>query len=435
MRTARSLRLVLGLLALLAAGLLLSGCALFKPGSLKTSQPAGIGSVHVHFELCSTDEGEDGTPCEKPEEEGDGQQLLGFAVPIGATAPATITALPKTAKTPAMTYVRSDQVGAAMASGARYPGPKFVPWQPPPGTQVVGYITQTLHEGPGDLREWTVDADFGLPAAADGGSNGVPYPVTVASGWRAVSDKDGIPASRPVDCKEFEGTPEAPLSQCFVNEALNQGVSDLKVQPPAAAATAFPGGQGAISFGLDFASSAASAPSFGLTGGTSLPGGSVSLSDRVYIPGPVGGAAFRAALASRQLTVAVPVGATPGTYDVVLSATTTGGGTATGVAKLQVIEAKVKLVGKPKLRPRAGTAVLTVAVPGAGTLTASGAGVVAAKKTANQAQRLKLTIKAKGGAKKALTSTGKAKLKLKLKFQPSSGAATTRSASLTLKLR
>ena len=75
------------LAAAAALALVLGGCAQFKPGSLRLSQPGGIGSVRVHFELCTR-----GEPpvCEPNKTEGQSQYMLGIAIPKGASVPQTL---------------------------------------------------------------------------------------------------------------------------------------------------------------------------------------------------------------------------------------------------------------------------------------------------------------------------------------------------------
>jgi len=418
-------RVVLPLLAVVLVAVAVSGCAIFKPGSLKVSQPAGIGSVVVHFELCTTGEN---SGCEMNESNGEGQQLLGFAVPIGASAPPTVTAVPKPGAQP-MTYFRNEQVGAALASEAKDESGK--PW-PPPGTQVVGYITSPIPEAEGPLQEWTVDAEFGLPPAADGGSSGAPFPVTIASGWRETGE--GLPPSQPLDCTVGEKFPDTLLSQCYVNEGTTFGVSDLKIKPPKVRANAFPGGKGTVAFGFDFASSASGPPTFSLKGSTSVPGGSISMPQRTYAPGAVAGATFRAEAATRSVVVNVPNGTKPGVYEVTITATAAGGGAATALAKLKVQRPTIKVLGKPKRNRRAGTAVLKVQVPGAGTVTLSGKGVAVAKKSTKGPKTLKLPVAAKGAAKLALLADGSVRLRPKLKFKPDSGAAVKKTTAITLRL-
>lgn len=418
-------RVVLPLLAVVLVAVAVSGCAFFKPGSLQVSQPAGIGSVRVHFELCST--GEKGG-CELSESNGEGQQLLGFAVPIGASSPATVTAVPKPGAQP-MVYFRNEQVGAALASEAKDESGK--PW-PPPGTQVIGYITGPIVEVAGPQQEWTVDAEFGLPPAADGGSSGAPYPVTIASGWRGIGE--GIQPSQPLDCTVGEKFPDSLFSQCYVNEGTTLGVSDLKIKPPKVRATAFPGGKGTVAFSLDFASSANAPPSFSLKGSTSVPRGSISMPQRTYAPSGVAGATFRAEGATRSVVVNVPNGTKPGVYEATITATAAGGGAATALAKLKVQRPTIKVLGKPQRNRPAGTAVLKVQVPGAGTVTLSGKGVAVAKRTTKGPKTLKLPLAAKGAAKLALLADGSVRLRPKLKFKPDSGAAVKKTIAITLRL-
>jgi hypothetical protein len=101
--------------------------------------------------------------------------------------------------------------------------------------------------------------------------------------------------------------------------------------------------------------------------------------------------------------------------------------------------------GKLKLNKRKGTALLVVNVPGPGTLSLSGKGVVsqrlqrlrrllgATDKTVSAAGQVKLTIKAKGKAKRKLNKRGKCKLKLTVTFTPSGGTSATQNKSVTLK--
>jgi virginiamycin B lyase len=88
--------------------------------------------------------------------------------------------------------------------------------------------------------------------------------------------------------------------------------------------------------------------------------------------------------------------------------------------------------GKVKLNKKKGTALLPVTVPGAGTLSLGGKGVV--KKRSSSARTLgallkkvpkagtyKLKVKAKGKKKRQLFSTGKVKVKAVVTFKPTSG--------------
>ena len=98
--------------------------------------------------------------------------------------------------------------------------------------------------------------------------------------------------------------------------------------------------------------------------------------------------------------------------------------------------------GKLKRNKKKGTAKLTVNVPGPGTLTLAGKGVVgqrpahrrgaAAAKTVSAAGHVKLLIKAKGNAKKKLKKKGKAKVKIKVTFTPTGGDPNAQSKTIKL---
>ena len=89
-RSRRFVKPVLALIAVGAVALVAGGCALVKPGSLAVSQPQGIGSVRVHFALCTIG----GSFCGPNEENESIQYLAGIAVPPGSVPPASFTAMP-----------------------------------------------------------------------------------------------------------------------------------------------------------------------------------------------------------------------------------------------------------------------------------------------------------------------------------------------------
>jgi len=103
-----------------------------------------------------------------------------------------------------------------------------------------------------------------------------------------------------------------------------------------------------------------------------------------------------------------------------------GGGGSTAVAgKLSF--------GKLTLNKKKGTATLAVSVNGAGTLSTSGKGLVAFKRSTSGPQTVKVAIKAKGSAKTVLAKTGKVKIDVSFKFQPQAGAAVTKKKAVVLK--
>jgi hypothetical protein len=417
-------------LAAAALALVFSACATFKDGSLSATQPGEVGPVRVHFELCTADFPDPG--CQPNGEAGQSQYMLGVAVPQGSTAPETITAQPK-GEGAAIVYTRNDEVARKISEEESTPEESW----PPAGTQAVGYLSAVFNEEEGQMREWNVDADFALPGGAEGGSFAGPFTAYVASGWRRVDTT--YTADRPVDCSESTGEPSnEQVSDCELEEEKEVGTSDLKIK--ASSASAAPGGQATLQFGLDFASTASSLPSFNLAATSSLPQAGVNLASSTFAPATPDPGTGRSALSLDNITVSVPAGAQPGTYEVTLTATTAAGGSVSQVGKLEVTKpqpppvpvAKLKL-GKVKLNLAKGTATLPASVSGPGLLTAAGKGMVKAKRKAGAPKTIKVPIRSTGKAKKKLNATGKAKVKVKLVFKPENGAPVTKTKSIVLK--
>jgi hypothetical protein len=409
------------LAALFVAALVFSACAFIKPGSLSLSQPGGIGSAQVHFVLCTEPEESGCTPTEDTEEV---QYLLGIAVPPGSTPPATVTATPIGAGSP-LVFTRNDEVATEIAAAssnlqklAEKEGeggkPGTQAW-PPAGLQGVGYLSSPLLEQEGVLREWNFDADFGLPVAADGSPFSGPFATALAYGSREITPTQS--SSRPVHCWRFEGSPEESDSFCVgIVEQGQVGTSDLRIAAPAKATQVFVGGTVPVKFEPKFASSATTPPGIGYTATSTLKGAKA-------VVGKNG-----------TVNVTVPKNAKPGTYEVTLTGTAqvANGASSSGAAKIKVTKPSLKL-GGVKYNKARGTALVSVKVPGAGTLTASGNGIVNAKKKAKKAKTLKIAVKAKGKTKGQLEEAGKAKVKAKFIFKPSSGISVTKKKSLTLK--
>lgn len=108
-------------------------------------------------------------------------------------------------------------------------------------------------------------------------------------------------------------------------------------------------------------------------------------------------------------------------------------GSATQTTPPVEIVATLKL-GKARVNPRNGTAVLPVTVGGAGKLQLSGAGLVGRRRSVSS-RTVKLSIKAKGKAKRALQATGKARVRARITFTPLGAKPLRRTIAIGLRLR
>jgi DNA-binding beta-propeller fold protein YncE len=98
-----------------------------------------------------------------------------------------------------------------------------------------------------------------------------------------------------------------------------------------------------------------------------------------------------------------------------------------------VVPADAVYVGTPKLNRRRGTATLRVAVPGRGTVTLGGKGLVRRRVTCRRPGPVRLNVRAKGAKLRKLERTGSVRVRAKVKFTPAGGKATARSTALTLR--
>ena len=433
---------VFALIAVALLGLLITGCAYFKSGSLAGSQPAGIGSVRVHFVLCTTGK----EICSPNEETQTLQYLVGIAVPAGSTPPASFTAVPLKGGSP-IAFTRNDEVASEMAAAAATLQTLFEkatpeekekveaiktllggPW-PPSGMQGVGYLSAPVTEVEGANLEWSVDTEFSLPA---GSPYTGPFGTAIAYGFREV--KEGQPASRPVRCIKFVEGVEAEKDAAFCGGTVQQvqvGTSDLTIGAPKKTAQAFVGGSGQVNFPLNLASTAGSAPTFSLSATTTAKGGKTKLASKTFKPGAVDASTHLAPTGTGKVTVSVPRSIKPGTYNVTLTATTPQGGSVTGTAKLKVVKPKLS-VGK--INAANGTTILKVKVPGAGKLTVGGKGIVKVTKKVKKAKTLKVTIKPNAVTSDRLNGVGSAQVKVKATFKPTSGISVSKTKGVVLLL-
>ena len=90
---------------------------------------------------------------------------------------------------------------------------------------------------------------------------------------------------------------------------------------------------------------------------------------------------------------------------------------------------------KLKLNTKAGTATLTLEVPGPGVVVLSGPGIKGLRKTAKAAGPLALVVRPTAKTAKKLKRDGKAKVIATVAFTPSGGTPHAETKTLTLKLR
>ena len=426
----RILRPATLLAALVALPLTLSACAEIDQATIAVEQPGGVGPVRVHFQLCTVHEGFPSGEyelCAPSDHAGQGQQILAYAVPKGSSVPATITPTPGPGAPP-IVFSRNQEVAERLEEE----GAESEPVWPPAGDEVVGYLSNVIEEHEGDNFEWSVDVDFGLPTPTDGKAFAEPYEVGLGEGWREVSEEK--PADRPIDCEEnVFAPPEVHFyGSCgFLQETFPLHVSDLKIAP-GAPVEAFAGDTVPVQFGLELGSTAASPPSFVVSGASTVPQATVTPTEPSIAPPELDPKTHRSGPIASTLKVATPKQAKAGTYQVTLTASPPAGGKVSATASLTLKKLAIK-VGKVHYKPANGTATVSVKVPAAGTLRLSGKGLATIQRKPKGAKTLKLTIRTKGGAKKTLREAGKEKLKPQIVFRAPLGASVSKTKPVALK--
>jgi hypothetical protein len=417
-RERRKSAAALALAAILA--LTLSGCALFKPGSLRFAQPGGIGPVSVHFELCTRGL-ED--PCIANPTEGQSQYMLGIAIPKGASAPQTLRA-ESLSSGAAIAYVRNEEVTQAIDEAIQE---ELGQSWPPPGSDAVGFLSNVFNEEPGSVREWAINADFGLPEGTSPFAG--PFKLAVIVGWRRVDATHS--ADRTVSCYEPGSGMDDETAICAPGEEKEFGVADLRISAHQPVTKVFVGGRVLVPFDFEFASTAATQPTFSFSPSSNLPGGILTPVTDGFATGPLT-ADTHLIGSSGAVTVQAPNDAELGTYEVSLTGTASGGAATSAVAKLQVVKATLR-VGRPRLNRKRGTALLPVTVPDAGILTLRGRGVRSLQREPQSARTLRIPIKPRGKAKGRLGRTGKARVSARLKYKPLPGMPVTVRKALALR--
>lgn len=410
-------------LAAAALALIAAGCGFaYKEGSMQASQPKGVGPVRVHLNACTygfteaptMEDAEELPTCAQNETEsepGQAQHYVAFALPPGTVAPATITVSGVRGGAPTETLNRNSIASAGFAAWKHTESGK--PAWPPAGTEIVAYSSGVVPDDIADEFEWSIDAEFTPP------NIGSAVSITTAVAWRSVDDE--FPANRPLNCgNEAENGFLTFATICEVADAKTVGTSRLDIAPPAPASV-LQGGSATLTFPATLTSAASPPPAFALSAAAGLAGATAT-------PATPSLAGTSAAVA-----VKVPNTAKAGAYPVTLIATAAGGGTVSQTGTVTVVAGKLKF-GKVKLNKKKGTALVSVTVPAAGTLTVSGKGFTKVTKKAGAAKTLKVNLKAKGPTAAALATVGKATLESTFKFKPSNGAVITKPRKVVLKL-
>ncbi len=113
--------------------------------------------------------------------------------------------------------------------------------------------------------------------------------------------------------------------------------------------------------------------------------------------------------------------AAKGTYRVTVASQDAAGTPVAAGGTISILPSNDFSIGGLSLSRKKGTGALAVTVPGPGKLVLSGKGVEKATKRVKRARRVKLPIRARGKALKALKKRGKVRLPLAIAFTPDGG--------------
>ena len=162
-----------------------SGC--ISLDGVVAEQPDRIGDLTIHGTVCLSGStgcsGQDNIDFDVPAFSGQGQLLVGYRVPPGITAPASLS---------------SDSPTTTLAANAGYAAELERLSPAGPGRVWVGYVTNTLVVNGAVDPNIAVTARFGLPQGADGSPFAGPVGYRAVAGFRLVDATH--PADRPVNC-------------------------------------------------------------------------------------------------------------------------------------------------------------------------------------------------------------------------------------------
>jgi len=320
-----------GLVVLLGALALLStGCISIKSGETVVTQRApGVATLGAAF--CISDYDQDHyTTCHAGNVEqvdsrtggtntdGDDfdnpinvQLLVAFRVPDGTTAPPSF---------------QNDTLSTTFNFSQSYTNGLTTNYPPAAGEHWVGYISgfkDSLDPATKVAdRDFAVHAEFGLPAAADGGPFAGPLKYRLTAGLREVADStqsgdpvacDGTGNHATICADTPFNTPPTSGAPGVFPANLQKAVSDFGVLA-GSKATAGQGGTATVSFPVKYLDGGGlGAKTLTLTASTTLPGGSAT-------PGATSMQVQPGGTHTMNVNVAVPAAAALGDYKVTLTA-------------------------------------------------------------------------------------------------------------------
>jgi hypothetical protein len=327
-------RLAVSAVAVTVGAIVLSGCVVIQSESAIQGNVIG-NTVTVTTNVCAS-QAAAAAPCNTggntsakqlgPNTSAQGQLLVGYRIPAGVAAPATITTTAPTtapdgsATTATLTLTQSPSYTAGLNAIA----------PPPGGTQWVGYISEKETYFANGQQTISFAPTFGLPAGFSGQFT-----------WRTVVGYRSAIFTGDVQCPNgFPGAQASLIpgqgSVCIDNPDLAtiQGppsamqIGDLAIQAPATP-TIPAGSSVALNFTGLFTGGNPSGGVFAVAASTTIPGVTPTVTP-TFAP---------AANSSNALPVsfAVPASTPVGTYDVTVSATIAGI-TRSGVGHITVKE-------------------------------------------------------------------------------------------------
>lgn len=333
----------LGVLALLAAGMLLSGCVAFKDLSATQGGVVG-GAVTIQLTICANDVGtiqhagcalSTNRPFELAND--DYQVLLAFRLPAGATAPQSFASTAGEALTFARSPSYEHELDRLVPAGG--------------GRVWAGYLSSpySLAYAAGDpARQSTVAPAFGLPRPADGDAFHGPLLFTPVVGGREIGDSGEPQAGDPVACGTgVDGDPTACVDFPLVGElgaVSSVAVSDFGIV--AGKATASPGQTVTLPFGVRGAGAMPAGLTAALSAATKLPGVAA------VAPNVAGAPLANGSDTRVTVPVTIPTDAPPGAFEVTLTGRLENGQTRTGVSKLTVRDRQKPVLTKLKAKPK-----------------------------------------------------------------------------------